>query len=436
MSNSRELHCILVGAGPAGMGALVAALQTGRFERILSRGIAVVEGSDRIGSGSLGNYSLRSDSPASSFLECPEAGPARTVLGHLLDRPHVRTLLTQREAHVPLELVARLLEEVAHAMRGVFERFPESRFLAGHFARSLEATRQGTWRVKIESSTGVDSVLKARHVVLALGARQVRTEALESELIPDLRLDDRWAQRVMLSGELLSKEGRLKLRRTLERAGSRARVVVIGSSHSAFSSAVTALEVAQGLPLQREAITIAYRNRLRVFYPSPQQARSDGYREFGPEDVCPRTGRLHRLGGLRGDGRELCRASLGLGGLAPDERVRLTALRTFHEQPQVLRELLESATCIVPAFGYRARTLPARDGQGDPIRLEAFGQRRLVDAASRVLDSRGRIVPGLMGIGLASGYLPEGEASFRGHTNGVWLYQNDTGATLLRGIGV
>jgi hypothetical protein len=45
-------------------------------------------------------------------------------------------------------------------------------------------------------------------------------------------------------------------------------------------------------------------------------------------------------------------------------------------------------------------------------------------------------VPGLMGIGLASGYLPEGEASFRGHTNGVWLYQNDTGATLLRGIGV
>ena len=62
-------------------------------------------------------------------------------------------------------------------------------------------------------------------------------------------------------------------------------------------------------------------------------------------------------------------------------------------------------------------------------------ERRLVDDEARVIDDRGRIVPGLFGIGLASGYVPAGEPSFRGHTNGVWLYQHDTGEKVLQQVG-
>ena len=416
------------------MGPLISALQSGALRQLLERGVAVVERSGKLGSGSLGEYSLRSDSPASSFLECLESAKARPVLGPLLERPHVRALLAQRQPHVPLELVARLLEDVGSALQEVIQQFPESVLLGEHSARSLEATRHGTWRVRLESQRGATRVLESRHVVLALGARQVRSEMLQSELIPGLRLGERWTDRVLPSGELLSQAGRRKLRRALESAGVQARVVVLGGSHSAFSSAVTALEVAHDLPLGPGSIVIAHRTKPRLFYPTAAQALAEGYRSFGARDICPRTGRLHRLGGLRGEGRELCATALGLGGRAPNERVRLTPLSVFHERPQALRELLDSATCIVPAFGYRARTLPTRDCSGTPIRLGALGARRLVDDASRVLDSRGRVVPGLLGIGLASGYLPEGEASFHGHTNGVWLYQNDTGAAVLRGM--
>jgi hypothetical protein len=59
----------------------------------------------------------------------------------------------------------------------------------------------------------------------------------------------------------------------------------------------------------------------------------------------------------------------------------------------------------------------------------------LVDTACRVLDARGAVVPNLYGIGLASGFRLTGalggEPSFRGQTNGLWLYQNGVGAMIL-----
>jgi hypothetical protein len=53
----------------------------------------------------------------------------------------------------------------------------------------------------------------------------------------------------------------------------------------------------------------------------------------------------------------------------------------------------------------------------------------------RLLDARSAPITGLFGIGMASGFVPGGsmggEPSFHGHTNGVWLYQNDIGARIL-----
>jgi hypothetical protein len=44
-------------------------------------------------------------------------------------------------------------------------------------------------------------------------------------------------------------------------------------------------------------------------------------------------------------------------------------------------------------------------------------------------------VPGVFGIGLASGHVPDGrlggEASFSGKANGLWLWQNDIGQMII-----
>jgi hypothetical protein len=220
--------------------------------------------------------------------------------------------------------------------------------------------------------------------------------------------------RLVRSGELLTEAG-------LARASDARRVVILGGSHSAFSAAWRLLEA----PGSDVAITIVHRNRLRVFYPSPAAAAADGYTDFGEHDLCPRTGRVHRMGGLRGDGRELYRRIVS----GRESRVRLL------QQPDADEALLRESTIVVSAFGYRPRSLPIYDRDGGQILL---GTTTYVDASCRVLDRAGVVVPGLWGVGLGSGFLPwgemGGEPSFRGHSNGVWLYQNDIGALILRQI--
>jgi hypothetical protein len=412
----------------------VCALQRGWLPSLLSRRIAVVDAGERMGSGRLGSYDLRSDSLAGAFLECLDPPPARALLGPLRDQPHVRELEELRATHAPLSLVARLLDDIGAALQETLARHAESRFLARHTGESLHELPHGGWRVVLRHAGGERSELEARSVVLALGGCQERSEAARRALVGSLRLED-WSDKMVLTDELLSRPGRAALRARILAAGDEARVVIVGSSHSAFSVAWAVLQEAQGLELRPGAVNLLARTPAKVFYPTPEDARREGYADVSPDDVCPRTGRVHRLGGLRGDGRELARRVLGLGGAPPEPRVTMRSLASFAADQAELRRLLDEATLVVPAFGYRARTLPVHDRSGRGRSLGLADGSRLVDDAARVVDSRGQPLDGLYSIGLATGYLPVGEPSFRGHTNGVWLYQNDTGERILRQVG-
>ena len=56
----------------------------------------------------------------------------------------------------------------------------------------------------------------------------------------------------------------------------------------------------------------------------------------------------------------------------------------------------------------------------------------------RLLLADGTSVPSIFGIGLGTGYRPNGrmggEPNFDGQANSLWLYQNDIGGTIYRGI--
>ena len=410
------------------------ALQRGWLPGLLSRKIGVVDAGERMGSGRLGSYDLRSDSLAGAFLECLDPEPARALLGPLRDRPHVRELAELRATHAPLALVARLLDDIGAALQGTLARHPESRFLARHTCESLHELPLGGWRAVLRHAGGGVSELEAGSVVLALGGCQERSEAARRTLVGSLCLEE-WSDKLEITDELVTRPGRAALRARLLAAGDEARVVIVGSSHSAFSVAWVVLQEAHGLELRPGAVTLLARTPAKVFYPTPDDARREGYADVTPDDVCPRTGRVHRLGGLRGDGRELARRVLGLGGAPPEPRVSLRSLASFAADQAGLRRLLDEATLIAPAFGYRARTLAVHDRSGRRRELGLADGSRLVDDSARVVDSRGEPLEGLYSIGLATGYLPAGERSFRGHTNGVWLYQNDTGERILRQVG-
>jgi hypothetical protein len=104
-----------------------------------------------------------------------------------------------------------------------------------------------------------------------------------------------------------------------------------------------------------------------------------------------------------------------------------------------MEQVLDAAHMIIPAFGYRPRTLPIFGPRAEPIRLFCEkGRHPLVDDTCRVLDEMGQPIPGYFGIGLASGFVPSGplggEPSFSGQTNGLWLYQNGVGGIILNGV--
>jgi hypothetical protein len=102
--------------------------------------------------------------------------------------------------------------------------------------------------------------------------------------------------------------------------------------------------------------------------------------------------------------------------------------------------ILDDADLVIAALGYRPHALRLLDQDGNNIPLAAHASRRapLVDRACRVLDQSGQPIPGVLGLGLAAGFVPGGELggepSFVGQTNGLWLWQNDIGAMIVRSL--
>lgn len=437
-------HAVILGAGPAGMGPLICAAQRGGLDALLAKGIAVVDRRPVMGAGSLGRFHVNADSYAVSFLECLEAPAAAQLFAPVGRFAVTQRLQSQRGSHVPLHDVARYLDHLGRVLAQRLAAQSASRFFSNTEACCIHVESSGWLRIRIRpAGERAETELRSRAVVMALGGGQPLPRSLHAELAPGLSLADCGPRRVMLSHDLLTRSG-LAIARGRLRANAASRaaatVVILGGSHSAFAAAWALLHgpPAHDCPaLAEEAILILHRSPIRIFYPSREAAHQDGYRDFSTRDICPVTERVHRLGGLRGDGRQLGRQLMGLGRQAAERRVLLLPLATLH--PLELRALIQRAALVVPALGYRPCLIPIWGPDGQEIRLGASEPGRpdapLVDSHCRVLDRRGVAVPGLYALGLGTGFLPwgamGGEPSFLGHTSGVWLYQNDIGALVL-----
>jgi hypothetical protein len=421
----------VLGAGPAGTGLLVNAHRRGLLPRLLDAGIAVVDRQEHMGRGTIGRYAINSDTTGGTFLECL-AGQENDLFGPVLGTAAQRRLAEFRQSAAPLPLVGEFLGEIGRALRQAVDAHPVSRFLPGTRAVEIRRTADGGFATTLEAA-GKTFKIFSRYVVSATGGHQDRARALAAPIVPGVRLADGYDGRVLLTGQVLTADGPALLAKML-RSGPGRRVVIIGGSHSAFASAWVLLRTA-GRDLGPGDITILHRRTPRIFYPTAADAHADGYTDFGPGDLCPLTGRVYRLAGLRWDSRDLLRRIWGTGGAPTEDRVRL--LRLDRAAGAEVPALLADAAVIIPAFGYRPLTVPVLDETGHEVALQAAapGPRPLVDAGCRILDAAGAPVPGLFGIGLASGFALDaplgGEPSFTGQTNGLWLYQNGIGQRIV-----
>lgn len=436
---TNRFKTLIIGAGPAGTGPLVNAQQRGILPQTLDESIAIVDRTAHIGSGTIGQYIINSDTMGSTFLEClinQENGPFQSVI-----ESQAKQILDQfRQSAAPLKAVGDFMGEIGTALQQVIEQHPVSQFFPCTEAREIRIGIDGLFHTTLvpissESQSQPFEII-SQYLVTALGARQHEDRTLQAEIIPGLNLSDHYTDKTLLTNVVLTANGPIEIEKRL-RHSSNHKVVIIGASHSTFSSAWVLLNKT-GLTFNEDEITILHRQKLKIFYPTVEAAYEEGYTDFDENDLCPLTKRVYRLGGLRWDSRELLRRIWGIGDAPLEKRIRLIALDPTDEHNIVdIRTLLDEAALIIPAFGYRPITLPIYDSSDQQIKLlcEGDGAPPLVDDECRVLDASGTPIPNFFGIGLASGFMLTGalggEPSFKGQTNGLWLYQNGVGGRIL-----
>jgi hypothetical protein len=425
----------IIGGGPGGLAPLLAAHRFGHLGELLEQGITLVEQSAAIGAGSLGHWCINSDSTGFTFADCL-AGAPESELASLRNHPITQEFATAGDRTVPLRRAGEFLAAIGQGMHDIIAASAKGRVIHRHKAVSTQQTASG-WLTRIRDvDTGRQQTIASRNVVIATGASQP-LERLQAERVAGVNLVERWGRKLVQSGDVLSEAGFRSMADRLAALGRPPRVAIIGGSTSAAALAYAMLHRLPNVTFGPGGLTILHRRELRIFYPNAAAALAEGYTEFGPDDICPLSGRVFRLSGFRLESRELIMQARGIGGRAPEPRLQLHRLG-LDDAASV--SLLDEADLVIAALGYRPRALPMFDHAGKriPLFCETGPKATLVDGQCRVLDQHRNPIPHAFAIGLAAGFVPHGklggEPGFQGQANGLWLWQSDVGGMIVDAI--
>lgn len=424
------LGTAIIGGGPGGTAVLLAASRAGELPAMLEGGLAVVEAGDRLARGRLGDYAIDSDSGAATFLAALDDLP-EPALAVLRSSPEAEALRPHGMEAVSLERVGRLLNLTGAALADVVRSHPSGHVLENTRAVEAHRTARGTWDIVVHGPQGPET-LEASSLVLACGAGQSLERLAHEPAFGAVTLLPGYGDRIVRSDELLQR-GRVAALLAPLAPGRKLRVAVLGSGSGAVSSARLLLTLAPER-FAPGAITVLHRNKLRLFYRSVAAAHEAGYVDFDEEDICPVSGFVNRLGGLRYSSADVVRAAGELGFAQSEDRIAFRHVAGDDAaNAAVVTAALDAADLIVVALGYRPCPIRLLDENGAAIELST-GEAPLVDDMSRVLRRDGGVVDGVWAIGLASGFRTAGalggEPSFRGQTNGLWLWQHGVGRTI------
>ena len=434
MKRQGAFGAILVGGGPAGLAVLLSAHRDGRLRELLQHGLLIVEQGDAIGAGQIGSYAINSDSTGATFVDPLRCG-TESLLHNVLQSPVAQRIAAAGAGAVPLSDVGELMREIGTAISGIVAGFPRSSIRTRHTAHSAQRGADGLWQLQATDALGRRHLFKAAQLILATGASQPQAR-LQQEWVAGVNVVSRWSDRLLQSGDVLRQGGMAAVAERL-RGKVNPRIAILGGSTSAVAVAHALLHRCPEVSFRAGGVCIVHRRALRLYYTSVEEARADGYNDFGPDDLCPVTQRVFRFAGLRLDSRELLMQVLGVGGRAPEPRLHLHALGA-EDSEAVAR--IDSADLVISAMGYRPNGLSLLDANSRAIKLLAHSgpSAPMVDAECRVLDASGLPVPGVYGIGLAAGFVPSGrfggEPSFSGQANGLWLWQNGVGSVIANSI--
>lgn len=448
-SEAKRFHTAIIGGGPAGTGPLIygAGEQQDLLAKWLDKGVAIVEKGDSLCAGRLINYRINSNSLGEQFLDFLNKAQGASVFKQASNCAQQHTIAEQGQTVVALQTVGQFLQQAGEDLQHLIASYSASQVLFGEQATGIRQTESGLFEVNLQRANQERSQILAENVLVATGGQSVASHSVGRKIISlceQHRSGNRAGTLPMMthSEALLTDAGRLSAELWLEDFDA-PQVLIIGGSHSAFSAAWTLLN---NLDEEFEfndpdgdggQIHMLHRGPMRVFYESRTQAEAEGYHAFGTQDICPVTGHVFEIAGLRGDARTLYRDIAGLSGAAQEHRVMLHQIDAENATMAALEALnidWSAIELVVFANGYQLPAVSLTNPLGKTIPLLGEYTGRYVDDKCRVLDTKGSAIPGLYAMGMATGYLPTklstGEPSFNGKDNSVWLCQNDLGALL------
>ena len=454
MGQAAEQALVIVGAGPAGLAPLFAAACAGELDTLLHRGVTILESAHTVGAGALGGYGISSDSAAEAFLDIIMR-TQEPRLAALRSAPAAQALIALGKGAAPLQAVAAFLHVAGETMCAIVAGAQHGQVLTGVTAHTVRCLGPSCWQTSFrETVSGVEHTVRSHAVVLATGAHQPE-DRLHTEPVAGITLLPRYQHKLLQSHAIMGVAGAERVRERLGHLPD-PRVVIVGASTSAGAVATSLLDHTPGVTFGSGGVTILHRQPLRIFYETPEEARADGYTEFGPSDICRLTGRVFRLSGFRLESRALLLRARGIGGRDRETRLNLLRLSPkpdpdpgpnpnpdsdsdLNSQTNLeAQQLLEHADLIVTAIGYKPRLLPVEDAAGHAIPLlkPGRGQWAVVDQRCRVLTANGTPLDGLFAIGLAVGPAASeelgGETGFVGQVNSLWLWQHTLGMRIVQ----
>jgi hypothetical protein len=429
VAKQTEFGIVFCGGGPATLGPFVCAARMGRLDELLDQGVLVVERGPRIGGGSLGHYGISSNSVAIAFLEGLDELPKGSAFDGVRNDIATVELRKMSGVHAPLNLAGAYLDSLGAAVAEVVERHPACAIMR---ETTVSEVRVGDSGVAVATENGAKQVVRARKAVIAMGGR-VPDDFEKLEIAPGLSLN-RHVHKLKHASALFDKRIGLP-RRLIDAVRTSGEVAVVGGSHSAWSVAWIMMNDPRFRTETNEqpTVTLLHRSPIRLFYLTKEDAEAERYPFDRELDVCPVSGRVNRVSGLKGDARELARGALGLA--EDDLPIRLIQVGKSGDRREAAAAL-DTAGLIVAATGYRPRLPGLVTEAGRPIEPAQSSAGLAVTDGAEMVATGGETVSNVLTYGLGVGIrAPErigGEPSNERAITSVWLYQHDVGLMALR----
>ncbi|HQZ14930.1 MAG TPA: hypothetical protein PLT55_03730 [Acidimicrobiia bacterium] len=352
MTQIEHQQLVIVGYGPAGLGASLAAYESGL------RGIAAFDPSKRIGAGGLDGLDILSNSKGSDFTE---------LLPTLL--PSAARLLIAQELSrvtglVELTKAASLLEEVA-------QRAIEEKIVEVHREQVVQVVRMPNgYQVRTPERT-----VNSDWLVLAPGGEEVLLDELALRNLYDP------LKPAFTSREVLANTRNEDLEELIE---GKNRVAIVGDSHGAYSVAEKLLRNFPGIE-----IDVYKHSRTRPFFENVFEAEQYGYEITDFDQISAETGYVNRFKGIRGHARDLW---------FREQNGELEGrLRSLYDQP--LSEI-ESDVAVIQATGYTARRVPLFDSSNRPLE---YVTRPTKEGFAKIQEGvNGSTLPNAFAVGIGS----------------------------------